>query len=229
MNDTLYKALALIIPMVIAIVFHEVAHGWVARWFGDDTAARQGRLTFNPIKHVDPFGTVILPGLLALSGAPVFGWAKPVPVVQERLRNPRLHMMAVAAAGPGMNLLLALAGAVVLGVIIAINGTAEPGPVLQFVATSMVLFLSINIFLALFNMIPLPPFDGSYIMSGVLPPHLAAGYERLRPHGLLLIFGLLLVVPLVFPQANLIGRLVGPPVEWLTGQYIGLARLIGGV
>jgi Zn-dependent protease len=229
MNETLYKAAALIVPLIIAIVFHEVAHGWVARWFGDDTAARQGRLTFNPIKHVDPVGTVILPGILALSGAPVFGWAKPVPVNTNRLRNPRLHMMAVAAAGPGMNLLLGLVAALALGVVMAMAGPVAPGPVLEFIATSLVLFLSINIFLALFNLLPIPPFDGSYIISGLLPPHLAAGYEKLRPYGLLLLVGLLLVLPVLVPQLNLVGRLVGPPVDWLMGQYVGLSRLIAGV
>ena len=115
MNETLLTALALIPALVIAIVFHEVAHGWTALALGDPTAKERKRLSLNPIRHVDPFGTLILPGLLALSGLPVFGWAKPVPVIKQRLRNPRFGMMAVAAAGPGTNLVLAAIGAVVLG------------------------------------------------------------------------------------------------------------------
>ena len=108
-----------LIPLVIAIVFHEVSHGWVANMLGDPTAKRRGRLTLNPIKHVDPLGTVLLPMVLAVSGAPVFGWAKPVPVVSQRLRNPRFHMVLVALAGPGMNLLLALIAAAAFAIVVA--------------------------------------------------------------------------------------------------------------
>ena len=108
MNDTLSTALALIPALVFAIVFHEVAHGFVARLLGDPTASEQRRLSLNPLRHVDPIGTVVLPGILALTGAPVFGWAKPVPVIKGRLRNPRRDMMIVAAAGPGSNLVMAL-------------------------------------------------------------------------------------------------------------------------
>src|SRR5687768_8459182 len=118
MNDTLLTALALIPALVIAIVFHEVAHGWTALALGDPTAKERGRLTLNPIRHVDPFGTLLLPGLLALSGLPVFGWAKPVPVIKQRLNNPRFGMMAVAAAGPLTNLALATIGAIMLGVFV---------------------------------------------------------------------------------------------------------------
>ena len=118
MTETLFDIAALVIPMIIAIVFHEVAHGWTARALGDPTAANLGRLSLNPIKHVDPFGTIILPGMLKLAGMPVFGWAKPVPVIKGRLRNPRRDMMIVAAAGPGSNLVMALIGAVLLGLMV---------------------------------------------------------------------------------------------------------------
>ena len=114
MNDTIYQAAALIIPLVIAIVFHEVAHGYVAKLLGDPTAHEMKRLSLNPLRHVDPIGTIVLPGFLALIKAPVFGWAKPVPVISQRLRNPRFGMMLVAAAGPGSNLVLAAVGAVLL-------------------------------------------------------------------------------------------------------------------
>src|SRR5688572_17562721 len=124
MDGTLLTALALIPALVIAIVFHEVAHGWTALALGDPTAKERKRLSLNPIRHVDPLGTLILPGLLALSGLPVFGWAKPVPVIKQRLRNPRFGMMAVAAAGPASNLMMATIGAVVWG--LTVVGHPEP-------------------------------------------------------------------------------------------------------
>src|SRR5512139_23575 len=127
MNQTLLTALALIPALVVAIVFHEVAHGWTALMLGDPTAKERRRLTLNPIRHVDPFGTLILPGLLALTGAPVFGWAKPVPVIKDRLDNPRFGMMAVAAAGPATNLLLATLGAVALGLMARSVGSEPTG------------------------------------------------------------------------------------------------------
>src|SRR5204862_5904847 len=126
-NNIVYEVAVWLIPLVIAIVFHEVAHGLVARRLGDPTAQERGRLTLNPIKHIDPFGTVILPLLLAISHAPVFGWAKPVPVDYRRLRNPRRDMVLVALAGPAMNLLLALIGTLLLAAIISFSGRAREG------------------------------------------------------------------------------------------------------
>src|SRR3954463_13500070 len=110
-DNVVFRAATWLIPLVIAIVLHEIAHGWVANAFGDPTARRKGRLSINPLRHVDPLGTIALPLILAVAGAPVFGWAKPVPVVARRMRNPRFHMILVALAGPGMNLLLAGIGA----------------------------------------------------------------------------------------------------------------------
>ena len=173
MNQTLYNALALIVPLIVAIVFHEVSHGYVASLLGDPTAKERRRLSLNPLRHVDPVGTVILPGLLALVKAPVFGWAKPVPVIKARLRNPRYGMMAVAAAGPASNLVLAAVGAVLLGLLVRGVGDAQPGEPLRFIALNLSNFLSINIFLALFNLLPIPPFDGSHIVEGLLPPRAA--------------------------------------------------------
>ncbi len=229
MNDTIYQAAALIIPLVIAIVFHEVAHGYVAKLLGDPTAARLNRLSLNPFRHVDPIGTVVLPGFLALVSAPVFGWAKPVPVVKERLRNPRYGMMLVAAAGPGSNLVLAAIGAVLLGVIM---GTATvqptPGSVIHFTVLNLFNFLTINIFLALFNLLPIPPFDGSHIVEGLLPRSAIPTYAKLRPLGFPLVFGLLIIVPQFVPGFDLVGRYVLPPVNWLIGHYMALAGLIAG-
>jgi Zn-dependent protease len=226
MNDTLLTALALIPALVIAIVFHEVAHGWTALALGDPTAKERGRLTLNPIRHVDPFGTLLLPGLLALSGLPVFGWAKPVPVIKQRLRNPRFGMMAVAAAGPGTNLVLAAIGALVLGLLV--RSGIQPEGVSGFALASLYSFILINIFLALFNLLPLPPFDGSHIVEGLLPPRAARVYDRLRPFGFPLLFLLLLVIPYFFPGLGIVERVVLPPVEWAEAKFMLLASWAAG-
>jgi Zn-dependent protease len=226
MNDTLLTALALIPALVIAIVFHEVAHGWTALALGDPTAKERKRLTLNPIRHVDPFGTLLLPGLLALSGLPVFGWAKPVPVIKQRLRNPRFGMMAVAAAGPGTNLVLAAIGAVVLGLLV--RSGIQPEGVSGFALASLYSFILINIFLALFNLLPLPPFDGSHIVEGLLPPRAARVYEKLRPFGFPLLFLLLLVIPYFFPGLGIVERVVLPPVEWVEAKFMLLASWAAG-
>ena len=226
MNDTLLTALALIPALVIAIVFHEVAHGWTALVLGDPTAKERKRLSLNPIRHVDPFGTLILPGLLALSGAPVFGWAKPVPVIKSRLRNPRFGMMAVAAAGPGTNLVLAAIGALVLGLLV--RSGIQPEGVSGFALASLYSFILINIFLALFNLLPLPPFDGSHIVEGLLPPRAARVYEKLRPFGFPLLFLLLLVIPYFFPGLGIVERVVLPPVEWAEAKFMLLASWAAG-
>jgi len=226
MNDTLLTALALIPALVIAIVFHEVAHGWTALALGDPTAKERKRLTLNPIRHVDPFGTLLLPGLLALSGLPVFGWAKPVPVIKQRLRNPRFGMMAVAAAGPGTNLVLAAIGAVVLGLLV--RSGIQPEGVSGFALASLYSFILINIFLALFNLLPLPPFDGSHIVEGLLPPRAARVYEKLRPFGFPLLFLLLLVIPYFFPGLGIVERVVLPPVEWAEAKFMLLASWAAG-
>jgi Zn-dependent protease len=229
MNDTLFQIAALVIPLVIAIVFHEVAHGWTARALGDHTAANLGRLSLNPIKHVDPFGTIILPGMLKLAGLPVFGWAKPVPVVKGRLRNPRRDMMIVAAAGPGSNLVMGLIGAVLLGLLMRVaSGPAEPSVAISFLAANLLNFILLNIFLALFNLLPIPPFDGGHIVEGLLPPDLAQKYAGLHSKALLIMILLLVVLPWIAPSLNVIGWLVLPPVEWLTGHYLEVVRMIAG-
>lgn len=229
MNDTLFLAATLIIPLIFAIVFHEVAHGWVARALGDPTAARMGRLTLNPLRHVDPVGTVILPGILALTKAPIFGWAKPVPVNFHRLNNPRRDMMLVAAAGPGSNLVLAAVGAVLLGLMVRFGAGQEAGPVDLFIGANLNNFILINTFLALFNLLPIPPFDGSHIVEGLLPDDAARAYAKLRPYGLPLLFLLLLVIPYLFPGLGIIENVVVPPVEWAGAKYYDLAKLIAGV
>jgi Zn-dependent protease len=228
MDDPIYSALTLIIPLVIAIVFHEVSHGYVAKLLGDPTAQERKRLTLNPLRHVDPVGTVILPGFLALVGAPVFGWAKPVPVNASRLRNPRFGMMAVAAAGPGSNLVMAALAAVGLGLIAQFFGNAEPGPAVGFLVANLVNFIGINIFLALFNLLPIPPFDGSHIVEGLLPREAARKYAGFQRYGILLLVVVLLVLPSIAPELDIIDRFVVPPVMWLQDRYFALAGLIAG-
>jgi Zn-dependent protease len=229
MNDTIYQAAALIVPMIFAIVFHEVAHGMVARMLGDPTAARLGRLSLNPIKHVDPIGTVLLPGALKLMGLPVFGWAKPVPVDFRRLKNPKRDMILVAAAGPGMNLVMALIGTIALGLLLRpYVGMQEPAGVAGFVALNLTNFLAINVFLALFNLLPIPPFDGSHIVEGLLPDSLSRGYGSLRKYGFLLVIGLIVVAPQLIPGFDPVGALIGTPFRWVMGNYLALLQVITG-
>jgi len=227
MNDTIYQAAAVILPMIFAIVFHEVAHGWVARALGDPTASQLGRLSLNPIKHVDPVGTILLPGALKLMGMPVFGWAKPVPVDFRRLRNPRRDMMLVAAAGPGMNLLMALLAAVALGLLLRpYVGVQMPEGVPGFLAMNLSNFILINIFLALFNLLPIPPFDGSHIVEGLLPDSAARAYARIRQGGFLLVILLIVVLPQLIPGFNPVGALVVPPVQWMADHYEALVNAV---
>ncbi|GAA4780031.1 site-2 protease family protein [Novosphingobium ginsenosidimutans] len=229
MNETLFQAAALILPLIFAIVFHEVAHGLTARALGDPTAAQMKRLSLNPLRHVDPFGTVILPGLLKLTGLPVFGWAKPVPVVKERLRNPRRDMMIVAAAGPGSNFVLAAIGAVLLGLLLgSYQALQEPSLVARFVALNLVNFITINVFLALFNLLPIPPFDGGHIVEGLLPPRLARKWAGMHSKALLIMILLLVVLPWLSPSLSVVSWLVVPPVEWVIGQYMALAATFAG-
>lgn len=217
-DGLLFQLSTWLVPLIFAIVLHEISHGWVANAFGDPTARDKGRLSLNPIRHVDPIGTVALPLFLAVIGAPVFGWAKPVPVVARRLRNPRLHMMIVALAGPGMNLALAVIAALLL----ALFRASEPAPSLgaYFVYSNLINFIAINVFLALFNLLPMPPFDGGHVVQGLLPRRLARRYARLQRFGFPLFILLLLVVPKLFPGANIVERVVVPPV-------LALMRLLG--
>ncbi len=218
-DNIVFQVGSWLIPLVVAIVLHEISHGWVANAFGDPTARDLGRLSPNPIRHVDPVGTVVLPLILAVSGAPVFGWAKPVPVVAQRLRNPRLHMMIVALAGPGMNLLLAMVAGIVLA-LVRPEGPAS-GPAELFLLMNLFNFIAINLFLAVFNLLPVPPFDGGHVVEGLLPRRLAHHYSKLAKFGFPLLIFVLLILPWLVPQANVVERVVRPPVEWLIRLFIG--------
>jgi len=182
-----------VLPILIAVTFHEAAHGFVAHLLGDDTAWRLGRVTFNPLKHIDPFGTVLLPVMLLLAGSPfLFGYAKPVPVNFRALRHPRRDMILVAAAGPAMNLILAMLA--VLGLRLLIHGAGVP---MRFLRDNLENALVLNVVLAVFNLLPIPPLDGGRILVGVLPKALGRPLSRLEPYGLVLLIGLLIVLPLL--------------------------------
>jgi Zn-dependent protease len=221
----LYTASTWVIPLVIAITFHEASHGYVARLFGDDTAWRLGRVSFNPFKHIDLFGTVLLPALLLLMRSPfLFGYAKPVPVNFRALRNPRRDAIWVAAAGPAMNLALATLAALALHLVVFLPDAARP-----WVAENLQNALIINVLLAIFNLLPLPPLDGGRIAVGVLPDALASPLARLEPYGMMILIGVLFILPLLGAQLgidlNIVWHLVQrstnliiDAILWLTGN-----------
>ena len=217
-----------LIPLTFAIVFHEVAHGRSALWFGDRTAHEEGRLSLNPIRHVDPIGTVVLPLILAISGAPIFGWAKPVPVVPSRMRNPRWNMVAVAAAGPLSNIILAFLAAFILVAAWPVLSVTQSAGLL-FLKANLNNFIAINLFLALFNMLPVPPFDGSKVLGGLLPPRLGDRFARLDRYAFPIMLSLLVVLPLVAPQANIVQNLLIPPFEWAYNIVMSTAGLALGL
>lgn len=211
----LFHATTWVLPALFAITFHEAAHGWMASRLGDDTALRAGRVSFNPLVHVDRFGTIILPGLLILFNAPfVFGYAKPVPVNFRRLRRPKRDMVWVAAAGPGVNLLLAL------GCAVALHGAVLlPDWLAGWTVANLTNAVLLNVVLAVFNMIPLPPLDGGRVLVGLLPPPWDLRLARVERYGMVILIGLLMLPPLIGMQLgvdlSVIAWLLGPPVEWV--------------
>lgn len=229
MSSTLYLIATLVVPMVFAIVFHEIAHGWAARALGDPTAHERGRLSLNPLRHVDPMGTLILPGMLKLLGLPVFGWAKPVPVSYARLRSPKRDMALVAAAGPLTNFVLAALSAVAFGLLLRQVGPQEtPGPSILFLADNLKNFIAINVFLGTFNLLPLPPFDGSRIVRGLAPEAGVRLLDRIEPIGIPLFMIVFIVLPWAFPGLHIVDRLVGPPMEWMLTQFEHIIALVAG-
>jgi Zn-dependent protease len=219
MRDPYLAFLVGFAPIVVAITFHEASHGYVARMFGDETAWRLGRITLNPLKHIDPFGTVILPALLYFTTGFTFGYAKPVPVNFRNLRNPRRDMVWVAAAGPAMNILLALAS----GWLIHLVPPAASGwP--YWVAAGLIVSLEANVVLALFNMLPIPPLDGGRVAVGLLPDRLAFPLARFERKGMLLLVGLLVLLPLISQQfgyqVSLFSLVLERPVDFVIGLIL---------
>jgi Zn-dependent protease len=223
--STLYTASTWVIPVLLAITLHEAAHGFVAHRCGDDTAWRLGRVSVNPFKHIDPFGTVVLPGLLFLLHAPfLFGYAKPVPVQFSALRHPRHDMVLVAAAGPGTNILQAFVAALLVHA-----AGFLPAGAGQWTLDTLGNAIVINIVLAVFNMIPLPPLDGGRVAVGLLPDFLARPLARLERHGMLIVIGLIFILPMLGAQAgvnlDLMRWLLGAPVDWLIGLIVRVAGI----
>ena len=224
-NLILYQISIWAIPAIIAITFHEASHGYVAHLLGDDTAWRQGRVSFNPLVHIDPFGTVVLPVMLLMLRSPfMFGYAKPVPVNFRALRHPRLGTILVAAGGPGMNLLLATIAALAFHIVAYL-----PDPGAQWLAANLKNALLLNVILAIFNLLPIPPLDGGRILVGVLPGALARILSRAEPYGMLILIGLIFVVPLLGAQFGInldpISRILMTSTNaaltvilWLTGN-----------
>ncbi|KPF97316.1 peptidase M48 [Rhodopseudomonas sp. AAP120] len=206
------------LPLLIAITFHEAAHAYAARMCGDDTAWMLGRVTLNPIKHIDPFGTVLLPLLLLAMQSPfLFGYAKPVPVNFRGLRHPRRDMILVAAAGPAINIVLALIAALGLRLIGDVSGAAG-----EWLLRNLANALLINVVLAIFNLIPIPPLDGGRIAVGALPRVLAQPLARLEPYGMLILIGLVFLLPLAG---------LGGATQWIaqSSRYVveAILRLTG--
>jgi Zn-dependent protease len=223
-NISLYDLSVWVLPLVLAITFHEAAHGFVAHRLGDNTAFQLGRVSFNPLRHIDPFGTVILPAMLLFAHSPfLFGYAKPVPVNYRNLKNPRLDMVWVALAGPITNILLALAAGLALHAL-----PWAPAGSAQWIFDNLKNALLINAVLAVFNMMPIPPLDGGRVAVGLLPRPLALPLARLEPFGMLILIALLILLPLVGSQFGLNLDVISAILRTLTGYVIQAVLLLTG-
>ncbi len=211
MSSDLSQLLIILSVLLFSLTIHEMAHAVTADWFGDPTARRLGRISLNPAVHLDPVGSLLLPSMGYFLGGFIFGWAKPVPVNPANLKNPRQDFLVIAAAGPFSNILLAIGASLLLQ---AVPGGLEareglPGAL----ATSGFAMLQLNLLLAVFNMLPIPPLDGGNVLAGLLPEELATRYDRLiRPYGFLIL--------IVLMMTGWLYRLIGPPLSWLMGWLL---------
>jgi Zn-dependent protease len=219
--------LAVAIPAIIAITLHEASHGFVAWRLGDPTAYRLGRVTFNPIKHVDLFGTILIPLVMYVSAGFLFGWAKPVPVNPSLLNQPRRDMVLVAAAGPGINLAIAL----ISGFLLSLYGLPERAGDADLIHRILRISIYINVILAVFNLIPLPPLDGGRIAVGLLPGTLAYPLQRLEPWGFWILIGVLFILPLLARQLGQdfdpFSSLIRPIIDWVENMVLTASGLGG--
>jgi Zn-dependent protease len=213
--STVQFAAIAILPLLFGITLHEVAHGWVAKLLGDKTALMMGRLTLNPIKHIDPFGTILVPGLMMLAGGAIFGWAKPVPVTWQNLRNPKRDMALVALAGPMANLGMAFIWALIARLGILLNAVSPWASVPMILMGKVGIVL--NLVLMVLNLLPLPPLDGGRIMTSLLPGPLSYRFSRIEPYGFFILIALLMT--------GVLWKLLGPPVSVLEDLF----SLVAGI